>query len=50
MKIKYRLVIEVEGDPEREATPDRWDMDALMGSPAELISYEVVDDPSVKKS
>ena len=40
MKVKYRIVVEVESDTEREDTPDKWDMTELLDAPAELISYE----------
>lgn len=42
MKVKYRIVIDVESDTERECTPDRWDFTELMDAPAELISYEEI--------
>lgn len=44
MKVKYRIVVDVESDTERETTPDKWDMNALMDAKAELVSYEVIDE------
>lgn len=54
MKVKYRIVVEVESDTERECTPDRWDFTELMDAPAELVSYEelgeVPEEKEVDKS
>ncbi len=49
MKVKYRIVIEVESDTESEDTPDRWNMSDLMDAPAELISYEELGEVPCEK-
>lgn len=50
MKVKYRIVVEIESDTEWEDTPDKWNMSEVMDAPAELISYEELGEvPGEKK-
>lgn len=50
MKVKYRIVVEVESDTEWEDTPDKWNMSEVMDAPASLVSYEILDEESEKET
>lgn len=50
MKVKYRIVVDVESDTEKEETPDKWDMTELFGATANFVSYKELPQNNPKRN